>query len=201
VIYQHAVNDTNDESGIYGHTKSYILECAGCKAVFFEEVSVCSEDTDDHGRLIDRITHYPAPVKRKRPDWFSLRNLESDLYSLLEETYNALDVDARVLSAIGARTIFDRASQLLRIDPTLTFVDKLNQLQGGGHISASERKHLNILTDAGGAAAHRGWKPTGQQLDTVMSIVETFIHRRFVLESQVKRLRSQIPRRKPRRKK
>jgi NAD-dependent epimerase/dehydratase family protein len=29
-----------------------------------------------------------------------------------------------------------------------------------------------------------------------MSIVETFIHRKFILESEVKRLKAQIPRRK-----
>jgi len=110
-------------------------------------------------------------------------------------------VDARVLSAMGARTIFDRASELLRIDSALTFKEKLDQLQNKGHISASERAQLDILTHAGSAAAHRGWKPTADQLNTVMSIVETFVHRKFVLESEAKRLKAQIPRRKKRRKK
>jgi hypothetical protein len=84
-----------------------------------------------------------------------LLDLDADLYSLLKETYNALDVDARVLSATGARTIFDRASELLKIDPALTFMEKLDELQKKGHISSSERAQLDILTDAGGAAAHR----------------------------------------------
>jgi hypothetical protein len=110
-------------------------------------------------------------------------------------------MDARVLSAMGARTIFDRASELLRIDSALTFKEKLDQLQNKGHISASERAQLDILTHAGSAAAHRGWKPTADQLNTVMSIVETFVHRKFVLESEAKRLKAQIPRRKKRRKK
>jgi hypothetical protein len=90
------------------------------------------------------------------------------------------------------------ASELLKIDPDLTFKEKLDQLQNEGHISASERRYLDILTDAGSAAAHRGWKPTAEQLNTVMSIVETFIHRKFILESEVKRLKTQIPRRKKR---
>jgi uncharacterized protein DUF4145 len=140
-----------------------------------------------------RITYYPAPAKRKRPNWFSLLHLESGLYSLLNETYNALDVDARVLSATGARTIFDRASELLGINPAGTFKDKLDELENEGHISSSERGSLDMLTDASSAAAHRGWEPTPNQLDTVMSIVETFIHRKFTLESEVKWLRGQIP--------
>ncbi|RXH23473.1 hypothetical protein XH99_31785 [Bradyrhizobium nanningense] len=126
---------------------------------------------------------------------------DSGLYDLLNETYNALNVDARVLAATGARTIFDRASELLKIDPALTFGQKLDELQAKGHISSSERAHLDILTDAGGAAAHRGWKPKPGQLDTIMSIVESFIHRKFVLESEVKRLKAQLPRRQKRKKK
>jgi uncharacterized small protein (DUF1192 family) len=53
-----------------------------------------------------------------------------------------------------------------------------------------------VVCDAGSAAAHRGWQPSANELDTVMSIVETFIHRKFILESEVKRLKAQIPRRK-----
>ena len=53
-----------------------------------------------------------------------------------------------------------------------------------------------MVCDAGSAAAHRGWQPSANELDTVMSIVETFIHRKFILESEVKRLKAQIPRRK-----
>jgi hypothetical protein len=83
----------------------------------------------------------------------------------------------------------------------LTFKEKLDLLQNKGHISLSERDNLDILTDAGGAAAHRGWKPTAEQLNIVMTIVETFIHRKFVLDAEVTRLKGQIPRRKRRRKK
>ena len=53
-----------------------------------------------------------------------------------------------------------------------------------------------MVCDAGSAAAHRGWQPSANELDTVMSIVETFIHRKFILESEVKRLKAQIQRRK-----
>ena len=198
ILFCHKVAGDNED--IWETTTSRMLECGGCKTVFFQEEYMCSEDIGPDGPE-KRITYYPAPAKRKRPDWFSLLDLEPGLYSLLTETYNALDVDARVLSATGARTIFDRASELLKINPTLTFKEKLDQLQSKGHISASERAHLDILTDAGGAAAHRGWKPTADQLNTVMSIVETFIHRKFILESEVKRLKAQIPKRKkPRRK-
>lgn len=60
---------------------------------------------------------------------------------------------------------------------------------------------LRLLTDAGGAAAHRGWKPSTAQLNAVMSIVEAFIYRTFVLDAEVKKLKKQIPaRQKPKKK-
>jgi hypothetical protein len=194
VLFSYKQAESDDAGDIWVWTNSHMLECGGCKTVFFQQDFTCSEDIAPDGRLEKSVVYYPAPVKRKRPDWFSsLQRRDRGLYSLLNETYNALDVDARVLSATGARTIFDRASELLNIDPALSFKKKLNELQAKGHISASELTDLDVLTDAGGAAAHRGWKPDALQLDTIMSIVESFIHRKFVLESQVKQLKAELP--------
>ena len=67
-----------------------MLECGGCKTVFFQEEYMCSEDVGPDG-LEKLVTYYPAPAKRKRPEWFSLLDLEAGLYRLLTETYNALD--------------------------------------------------------------------------------------------------------------
>jgi hypothetical protein len=191
---------------MYAKTTSRILQCGGCKSVYFQEVYIHSEDYDydaeGHIRHNEKITFYPAPAKRKRPDWVSYLDLEEGLYVLMTETYNALDVDARVLAAAGARTLFDRASELLRIDPAVTFKEKLDLLRTSGHIGTAERDHLDLLTDAGAAASHRGWRPTPAQMNTVMSIVEAFIYPTFVLDAEVKKLKKQIPRRQiPKRKK
>jgi hypothetical protein len=193
IIRSHQVTDNDNPDGVWFNVTYNILECGGCKTVFFHEVSLCSEDVDEDNRLAPTHTYYPPPAKRKRPEWFSILDLDRGLYHLMSETYNALDVDARVLSATGARTVFDRASELLGVDPALSFEKKLDQLGADGHIGISEREYLEILTDAGGAAAHRGWIPTPEQLNTVMLIVEAFIHRKFILEAEVKKLKAQIP--------
>lgn len=196
------IEDMDDETGMWAKATSRILQCAGCKSVYFQGAYVHSEDYDyddeGHIRPNERITYYPAPAKRTRPDWVSFLDLEAGLLSLLEETYNALDVDARVLAAIGARTVFDRAAELLDINPVITFKEKLELLKAGGHIGVAEYNHLDLLTDAGGAAAHRGWRPAPAQIDTVMSIVEAFIYRTFILDAKVKKLKAQIPERQKR---
>jgi Domain of unknown function (DUF4145) len=114
----------------------------------------------------------------------------------LTSVYTALDNDLRVLAAIGLRTAFDRASELLGIDPNKTFAGKLSQLVVDGHIGSTEKASLDVLTDAGGAAAHRGWKPNLKQLDTLSSIMEQFVHRTFVLNAKAKRVKTSIPSRK-----
>ena len=90
VLASHKAPHEDEETGIWSSTTSYMLECGGCKTVFFQEEYMCSEDVGPDG-LEKLVTYYPAPAKRKRPEWFSLLDLEAGLYRLLTGTYNALD--------------------------------------------------------------------------------------------------------------
>jgi hypothetical protein len=101
--------------------------------------------------------------------------------------------DLRVLAAIGARTAFDRSSELLKVDPALGFNEKLDQLHNMGKVSKSERDTLEILVDAGSAAAHRGWPPKPEELNTMMTIVEAFLHRAFILDDGIRKLKAAVP--------
>jgi hypothetical protein len=172
-----------------------MLQCGGCETVYFETRSINSEDWDKEGP-VETVTYYPAPSKREQPSWMSDMLLEDDkLYSLLRETYAALNNDARVLAAAGLRTIFDRASEKFGIDPGNSFKKKLDELVTKGKIGQSERDSLDVLTDAGNAAAHRGWRPTLAQLTTLMDIGEGFLYRTIILDAEAQRLRKSIPKR------
>lgn len=138
--------------------------------------------------------YWPQQPKRRRPYWlFRLEYTDEVLSHLLETVYVAFDNGLNFLSAIGLRTAFDRTSELLGTDPSKSFAAKLSQLLNCGHIGASERAALDILTDAGSAAAHRGWEPSDDQLRILMSIIEQFIYRTLVLDEDAKQLKSQIP--------
>jgi hypothetical protein len=115
------------------------------------------------------------------------------LGNLLREINTALNNDLRVLAAIGARTAFDRASELLNVDATLSFAKKLDQLASIGRVSKDERQILEVLVDAGSAAVHRGWAPKITEIDTMMTILEAFLHRTFVSADGVKKLRAAVP--------
>ena len=198
---EHDARYSNDEAGIYGCVLHRILICSGCDEVYFQryesnnELQSLYEGIGEH----EDISHWPLPQQRSRPEWliepFSL--LDRDLNRLVNDVYVALDNDLGVLAAIGIRTAFDRASELLGIETNLTFKDKLEGLLKQGIIASDDLDHLNALTDAGNAAAHRGWRPKPKELETMMTILEMFINRAFILKLSSKLLTSVVPAKKP----
>lgn len=183
-----------------------ILRCGGCGTVYYQKVATFSEDfehvdtgTGEYDREYHEVVSYfPAPSKRPRPNWVKPWELNGDLYDLLDQTYNALNIDARTLAGIGIRTVFDKASELVGIDPAVTFDEKLNALLERGKIGSDERQHLQLLTDAGSAAAHRGWKPALDELHALMDIMEAFVYRTFVLTREFNKIKQRIPQKQKR---
>jgi len=184
VIAHHDGPDLQDHFVFQTHYR--ILRCRGCNAVYFQTDEVAYEP-DSH-----KITYWPAPSKRSQPGWISDLQ-DEDLSSLLGEVYIALNNDLCVVCAIGIRTAFDRSSELLGVDPNKHFADKLTELLTLGKIGRDEKETLDILTDAGSAAAHRGWKPEPKELNTMMNIIEAFLHRAFILPADAKKLKETVP--------
>ena len=126
------------------------------------------------------------------PDW--AENLEDDvLRGVIDEVYKALNAGLIVLASIGVRTLLDRA-MLLRVgDPMGGFSGKLKLMVENGHIGQDEKNILEAITDAGSAAAHRGFAPTAETLSTIIETAENFLHREFVLKSAAGEVRSATP--------
>jgi hypothetical protein len=108
---------------------------------------------------------------------------------LLGEVYTALDNNLVILATIGMRTMFDCASQKLGADPNQSFAEKLKELTAGNKIGGEEKEMLSVLADAGSAAAHRGWKPTDEDIDHLMGALENFLERAFVLKHNLRRVK------------
>jgi hypothetical protein len=89
--------------------------------------------------------------------------------------------------------VFDCASQLLGCHPNQSFAEKLRELTAGNKISGEEKEILSILTDAGSAAAHRGWKPTQADINSLLGALKHFLHRAFVLKHELRRVKKNIP--------
>lgn len=196
--------DTADASfSVSGRSEWRIVECAGCGKVYFQERTRCSEDLDyedDGSGGHDpfepwRYEHYPAPERGSAVPQTIARvaGVDDDLAVVLEETYEAARRGSHVLAAIGLRTAFDKATALLGVSEHLTFAQKLVALQEDGRIGETERMTLGVLADAGGAAAHRGWRPSDDELAIIRSCLELFLQRTLIADVAAKRLHASIP--------
>ncbi len=210
VVGFHRESWSDQENQMYGGTDYLILRCRGCASPYFQTDETDSESQDFwqdaqgeyYSEYDHRVSHWPSPIKRLQPSWsIKISKANSDLGSLFEDIYGALNADLRVPAAISIRTAIDCASELLSVDPALAFTEKLSALLELGKISSDEKDALGTLVDAGSAAAHRGWRPGPGELDTMMALLEGFLHRNFVLGEATKKLQSRIPSRPVRRKK
>lgn len=62
-----------------------------------------------------------------------------------------------------------------------------------GKIGQDQKETLSVLTDAGSTAAHRAWKPSPEELDTMLAIIEVFFFHSFVLPSHGMKLKKGVP--------
>jgi Domain of unknown function (DUF4145) len=149
-------------------------------------------------RIVQRArTRAASIVGRPAPDW--IHELQDKVLSaLLEELYGAFNNEYRVLAAIGARTAFDRATETLGINPSLTFAKKLEKAQSDGLVGTNERNALEVMITAGSAAAHRGWRPSQDELTVMMGALESFLHREFVTNRKLVAIKDAVPPKPPR---
>jgi hypothetical protein len=136
----------------------------------------------------ETINYWPALAKRSFPEWMSVVGIDANgvekLDEALIELYKALNSDLYILAAIGIRMSFDVASNLLGIDESMPFRDKINELELIGKIGPQDRVRLSSLVEAGNASAHRGWKPSADDLNAMMDALEYFIHEAFVVPAR-----------------
>lgn len=63
-------------------------------------------------------------------------------------------------------------------------------------ISIDEHGVLETLVDAASASAHRGWRPGRDEITTMMEVIESFLHRSFIVGHGIRKLKVSVPPRK-----
>lgn len=195
-----------------GQIDHKLLQCAGCETVFYHQSSWNSEEWDgDYHPITGEsiITHprtietYPAPEKKsQKPDWvWSIAQKDPQLFTILNEVYQAYEARSFILAAVGLRTAFDLTTTYLNIDPGHTLEDKVKELRENGFIGETEAMTLGTVAEAGNAAAHRGWAPDHKTFQVLLTTLEQFVYRVVVSDKEALSLNAKIPARQPRPKK
>lgn len=204
-FFGHTEHDNH--APMFETTNFSTLRCRGCGEIHIRRDVYFSEN-EDHVQdpytgewetiITPTRTYWPPLDRRKRAAWtFDISDPVA--VSLLDEIYRALNGDMRTLAAMGVRSLLDRTFELAGADAGTTFGEKLDALSKLGVIGSSEKATLTVMTDAGSAASHRGWKPEVDDLDTLIDAAESVLHRVLVLTPSAERLKAQVPPRPKRR--
>jgi len=127
------------------------------------------------------------------PPFFCLYNQNSEFGDFLRETYIAFHAGSERLAIMGAWTLVD-----LFMNKTVGdiggFQKKLDQLVEKGYLSKSNRDVLEAALETGHAVAHRGHKPTSQDVNLVFDIDENLLQT-MILKREAQRLKRSTPKR------
>ena len=183
IVASHQERWFDEDARVGATVNRRILQCRGCETVFFQKESWPDEQfPGEHKIHGPHVTHWPPPPAPDRVGQLG----DGTLRSLLCEVYGALNAGHRVLAAVGVRTALDRAMVLCGAKETSDFQGKREELRERGVIGKGELETLRTLVDAGSAAAHRAWKPTPEELSTLIDGIESFLRRTLVLTNAVK---------------
>jgi hypothetical protein len=171
-----------------------VIQCRGCEEVAMQRVDWCSEDDPQEGP--GPATFFPPRISRRKPAWIDRHDVDDEYVELLDEVYVALHADSGRLAMMGARALIDTVIRRSVGDQD-NFGKGLNALVEKDLVSERDLEIVKAAIDAGHASAHRGHKPSSNDVNVVIDIVERMIHAEILAE-QAKALKNTTPQRLPR---
>lgn len=175
---------SDDEYSINGNDSWYVLECRGCHTITFLHRHWFSEESDEHGLPPDHKDLYPPSPTRRKPEWgidlfLCLKQQDLWIAKLHEDIYAAIGFKALSLATMGIRAIIDFVVTSKACDKG-TFADKLGRMFDDGLITDIQLKVVEAAFDAGSAAAHRGYRPTRDDVYLLLDIAEVLLERFYI---------------------
>lgn len=179
-----------------------LVKCCGCGSLKLKNVAWCSEDEcDEDGQVIPSVSYYPPAMFRPRPKWFYDLMLEvswgdGNIHDLLSEIYVALQNDQRTLAAMGIRALLEKV-MIEKCGDHGSFWENVKEFETRGYVSRIQRERLETILEAGHAAIHRLYKPTKEDLVTLVDITESLVESIYIHGGKVEKLKNGIPPRAP----
>lgn len=164
------------------------LQCRGCEHVTYRTRLYHSEMQDDERSPIYEDVYFPPLAIHQKPKWYN--ELSDEFRLVLDEVYIAFQNNLRYLTAVGTRTAIDMMI-VDKIGDVGTFQQKIKALLDRSFINEEEKELIEVVTEAGNAAAHRGYSPDIRQLKSVIDILESLLYKLYIQEKGHKRLLEQ----------
>lgn len=165
-----------------------LLRCAGCDSVTMRHMAW----TDDFEEI---VTLYPPRSNRKKPDWIKeIDETEPSLKALLDEVYVAVDGNALRLTAMGIRSVFDHVMHE-KVGDHGSFASNLTAFEEAKFISSTQKETLQIVIEVGSATIHRGFRPSAENIDAILGVMESVVKSIYLDHPNVQKIK--IPPRPP----
>jgi hypothetical protein len=119
------------------------------------------------------------------------------IVTLMREIYTAVQNGLTRLAAMGIRATLESV-MIDKVGDKGSFVKNMDAFQEANYLSVRQRGHLDVMLDAGHAAIHREWVPTGNDVKVLLDITESIIQAVYLHDQPTNALSRKIPRRKPR---
>jgi len=201
VLHEEATSwsdEIDDRFSVEGGDAYEMLRCCGCGEICLRHRSWFSEDIDEHGGPAIRERCFPPRISRRKPDWLS--DFKSSPFwagdtlveQLLEEIYEALHSNSRRLAAMGVRALIEHV-MIDNVGDKGTFAGNLEAFTKAGHISVSQKNRLGTILEAGHASIHRDFRPSADDLKTLLDITESVIADVYVHGGRAEALGDRIP--------
>lgn len=162
VVHRDNKSEEDSGAGISWGEASVLLKCMGCETVTLKQTPWMSECDDP------AVHYYPPRKKRPVPHWID--ELPREYWLLCKELYSAYDADCRALVLMGIRALIDR--YIFHNIGDMNFEAGLKRLLEEKMISENQKKSIEIVVEAGHAAAHRAYRPEIQNLNSALEVVE-----------------------------
>lgn len=140
-------------------------------------------------RILDRVAALlPRSASFRRKNIRILDPYESEwigkvddnvVSDLLREIYRAAKCNLTRLTAMGVRSLLEHI-MISKSGDRGRFADNIQAFFDDGHISASHRQTFETILEAGHATTHRGFKPTEDEIRTLLATVEMVIKQMYV---------------------
>ena len=121
---------------------------------------------------------------------------DGNIHDLLSEIYVALQNDQRALAAMGIRALLEKV-MIEKCGDGGSFWENVKEFEKQGYVSRIQRERLETILETGHAAIHRLYKPTKDDLITLVDIAESLIESIYIHGSKVEKLKNGIPPRTP----
>lgn len=149
-----------------------LLQCQICGQGRLQVVMWNSENDGSPPSL------FPCSEFRRPPEW--LNDLEQTQRFLLKEIYAALDIGMYAVALMGVRAVLD-VWVSNQTSGGNNFPKKLGPLVTYGTLSWRQVEILEVVFDAGSAAAHRGYAPSQPDALAAIEAVENLLQQHLLV--------------------